>query len=353
MSTAPATSQGQNAAKPQGPQPVEQLFQLSMGFMMTAALGCVANLDIAGKLKDGPRSVAQLAAETGVKEAPLYRLLRALASVGVFSESAPRVFELTPVADPLRSDAKGSMRNMVRWFGTRLHFETYPEMMHSLKTGETVVEKVHNIGCFEYLEKDRETGDIFNDAMTDFSAVAIPAALEAYDFGYLNGKTLVDIAGGHGKVLTEILLKYPAMQGKLFDLEHVVNGAKPKIEALGLTARCGVCSGDFFKEVPQGDAYVMKHIIHDWNDAKATTILKNIHKASPADARVILIESVIAAGNTPHLAKWIDLEMLLIAGGMERTEEQFRALFAGAGFRVTRIVQTKSPMFVVEAVKAN
>jgi hypothetical protein len=212
---------------------------------------------------------------------------------------------------------------------------------------------VYGLSCFEYFEKNEAVGTIFNDAMTEFSAVVIPAALEVYDFGWLNGKTLVDIAGGHGKVLTEILVKYPEIRGKLFDLEHVVNGAKPRIESLGLTARCGVCHGDFFQAVPEGDAYIMKHIIHDWDEAKATTILKNIHKASAADARVILLECVIAAGNAPHFGKWLDLEMLMLPGGCERTEGGFRALFAGAGFRMTRIVETKSPLCVIEAVKAN
>jgi hypothetical protein len=357
MSAANAAVHGGGSAPSQatqtGVQPVEQLFQMGLGFMTTAALGCVAELEIAEKLKNGPKSVALLAAESGVKEEPLYRVLRALATAGVFEEQAPRTFALTPAADLLRRDAKGSMRNMMLFLATRIHFELAPEMMHSLKTGETVVEKVHNVSVFEYFEKDKLTGEIFNDAMTDFSAVVIPAALEAYDFNYLNGKTLIDIAGGHGKVLTEILVKYPEIRGKLFDREHVVNGAKPRIESLGLTGRCSVCSGDFFKEVPEADAYIMKHIIHDWDDAKATTILKNIHKASPADARVILLEGVIAPGNAPSVGKWLDLEMLLMPGGKERTEEEYRALFAGAGFRVTRIVQTKSPLSVIEAVKAS
>src|SRR5262249_15973726 len=357
MSAAPASAQGEgsaNTANPQkGPQPAEQLFQMAFGFMMTTALGCVAELEIAEKLKNGPKSVALLAAETGVKEEPLYRVLRALATAGVFEEQAVKTFALTPAADLLRHDAKGSMRNMVLFLATRIHFELAPEMMHSLKTGETVTEKVHNVSIFEYFEKDKITGDIFNDAMTDFSAVVIPAALEAYDFSYLNGKTLIDIAGGHGKVLTEILLKYPGIRGKLFDLEHVVNGAKPRIESLGLTGRCSVCSGDFFKEVPQADAYIMKHIINDWDDAKATTPLKNINKASAADARVMLLEGVIAPGNAPNVGKWLDLEMLLMPGGKERTEEEYCALFEGAGFRVTKFVPTKSPMFVIEAVKAN
>ncbi len=350
MSSAPTVNQGNaSPSTQQGPHAVEQLFQMGLGFMTTAALGCVAELEIADKLKNGPKSVAQLASDSGVKEEPLYRVLRAR----VFEEQAPKIFALTPAADLLRRDAKGSMRNMMLFLATRIHFELSPEMMHSLKTGETVVEKVHNVSVFEYFEKDKITGEIFNNAMTDFSAVVIPAALEAYDFSYLNGKTLIDIAGGHGKVLTEILVKHPEIRGKLFDLEHVVNGAKPRIESLGLTGRCSVCSGDFFKEVPQGDAYVMKNIIHDWDDAKATTILKNIHKASPADARVILLEGVIAPGNAPSVGKWLDLEMLLMPGGKERTEEEYRELFAGAGFRVTKFVPTKSPAFVIEAVKAH
>ena len=337
----------------QGPQPAEVLMQLALGYMATAALGSVAELDIAERLKNGPKNVAVLAAESGVKEEPLHRVMRALASLGIFTESGPRTFALTPAAELLRRDAKGSMHNLVRWFGCPMHFDTFSEMMHSLKTGETVVEKVYGVSCFDYFEKDKKTGDIFNDCMTEFSAALVPAALEAYDFSWANGKTLVDIAGGHGKVLTEILLKYPGIRGKLFDLEHVVNGAKPRIESLGLTTRCETCHGDFFKEVPSGDVYVMKHIIHDWDDAKATTILKNIHKASPADTRVVLLEGVIMPGNEPHFGKWLDLEMLLLPGGRERTEQEFRQLFADAGFRLTRVVPTKSPICVIEAAKAN
>ena len=345
MSSAPVQNQG--------PQPAEVLFQLALGYMSTAALNCVVELGIADRLKNGPRSVAVLAAETEVKEEPLYRVLRALASAGIFSEGEPRTFSLTPAAELLCTGRKESLRDMVYWLSNRVHFETFPEMMHSLKTGETVIEKTHGVSCFEYFEKNKKTGEIFNNAMTEFSAAVIPAALEAYDFGWLNGKTLVDIAGGHGKVLTEVLLKYPQIHGKLFDLEHVVTGAKPRIESLGLTGRCSTCHGDFFQAVPEGDAYIMKHIIHDWDDTKAATILKNIHSASPKDARVILLESVIAPGNAPHLGKWIDIEMLLLPGGRERNEEEYRALFAGAGFRVTRFVQTKSPLAVIEAVKAN
>jgi hypothetical protein len=337
----------------QGPQPAELLLQMALGFMATAALNTVIRLGIADQLKNGPRSTADLAAASGVKVDPLYRVLRALSSSGIFTETSPRLFALTPAAELLCTGRADSLRQMALWLSDRVHFETSPEMMHSLKTGETVVEKVHGVSCFDYFAKNKETGEIFNDAMTEFSAVVLPAALEAYDFSWLNGKTLVDVAGGHGKLLTAILEKYPAIRGKLFDLEHVVKGAARRIDLLGLAERCATCHGDFFQAVPGGDAYVMKHIIHDWDDLKATTILNNIHKASPAGVRVILLESVIAPGNAPHLGKWIDLEMLLLPGGRERSEEEFRSLFAGAGFRVTRFVPTKSPMMVIEAVKEN
>src|SRR5262249_15187025 len=168
MSAAPASSQGQGSAsggsQSQGPMPAEQLFQMAFGFMTTAALGCVAELEIAEKLKNGPKNVALLALESGVKEEPLYRVLRALATAGVFEEQSPKIFALTPAADLLRRDAKGSMRNMMLFLATRIHFELAPEMMHSLKTGETLVEKVHNVSCFEYLEKDKATSEVFNDA---------------------------------------------------------------------------------------------------------------------------------------------------------------------------------------------
>src|SRR5215831_12727026 len=186
MSAAPAAVQGQGSAEggaqtQQGPAPAAQLLQMALGFMATAALGCVVELEIADKLRNGPRGVAELAREAGVKEDALYRVMRALASAGIFEEGAARTFGLTRTAELLCNGVKGSLRDMVRWLATRIHFETYPEMMHSLKTGETVVEKVHNLSCFEYFERDQKTGEIFNDAMTEFSAAVIPAALEAYD----------------------------------------------------------------------------------------------------------------------------------------------------------------------------
>jgi hypothetical protein len=198
---------------------------------------------------------------------------------------------------------------------------------------------------------DAAFGTVFNDAMTSMSALAIPAALEAFDFGDI--RVLVDIAGGHGRVLTSILQRYPAMRGVLFDMEHVIAGAGPLIGAAGVADRCTTVSGNFFTAVPAGgDAYIMKHIIHDWDDDRSLTILRNIHRVLEGvpNGRVILLESVIQPGNVPDFGKLIDMEMLLIPGGRERTADEFGALFARAGFDVTRIVPTASPLSVIEAV---
>ncbi|MGH8459550.1 MAG: methyltransferase, partial [Nevskiales bacterium] len=203
---------------------------------------------------------------------------------------------------------------------------------------------------FDYFPTDREESEIFNAAMISMTAMVIPATLEAYDFSGIG--TLVDVAGGHGSVLTGILEKHPQMRGILFDLEHVVAGAKPRLERLGLAGRVQLASGDFFQSVPAGgDAFVMKHIIHDWDDARALTILQNCRKASPK-AKVILLEAVLPSGNDPHFGKLLDLEMLTLPGGRERTEDEFRSLFAKAGYRLARVVPTKSPLSVVEAAPA-
>jgi hypothetical protein len=177
--------------------------------------------------------------------------------------------------------------------------------------------------------------------------------LEAYDFSWLGGKVMVDVAGGHGYVLTEILNRYPDIRATLFDLHHVLEGAKPRIAAAGLDGRCRLEPGDFFKAVPAGNGYLMKHIIHDWDDRRALTILRNIHRASEPDARVVLIEAVLTPGNEPHFAKWLDIEMLLFPGGRERTADEFASLFEQAGFRLTNVVPTNSPLNVIEAERVS
>lgn len=323
--------------------------QLASGYMPSSALFAVTSLNIPDLLKAGPQPVSALAQKTGSHEDALYRLLRALSSVGVFHERPDRTFALTPVSELLC--AGHPEREMALWLSDPFHLHVYEEVAHSLRTGETVAEKIYGVACFDFLTQNKEVGDRFNRAMTGFSAMLIGAALEAYDFSWLAGKTLVDVAGGHGTVLTEILKKYPAVRGVLFDLEHVVAGAGPIIASQGVADRCTTAHGDFFKAVPEGDAYIMKHIIHDWNDDRATAILRSIHRAARPSARVILIESILAPANEPQFAKWIDMEMLLLPGGRERTAGEYDKLFAAGGFKLTRVVPTKSPISVIEAVR--
>jgi SAM-dependent methyltransferase len=327
--------------------------QFATGYMVSSALYGVLALSIPDLLQSGSKSAAELAVSTSSDEDALYRVMRALASIGLFKESPSRTFSLTPVSEPLCSGAQNSARDMVLWLTDPFHFRVYGELSHSIRTGETLPERIFGLSCFDYLGRDREVGDRFNNAMAGFSAMVIASALEEYDFGWLARKTIVDVAGGHGKVLMEILKKYPDARGILFDLEHVIAGSKTRIESEGLANRCAVAAGDFFKAVPEGDAYILKHIIHDWDDERASTILRNIHRASRPGSRVVLLEALLAPGNEPHFAKWIDIEMLVLPGGRERTEQEYRKLFADTGFKMTRVVHTKSPLSVIEAVREN
>jgi hypothetical protein len=338
-------------ASPSGLQPAEILLQIATGHFVASALYGVLSTGIPDLLKSGSKSVAELAVLAGVHEGALYRVMRALSAAGVFAENPVRTFSLSPLSELLCKDAQNSVRQMALWLTLPFHFEVYGELCHSLRTGETVSEKLYGLPCFDYLAQNKEINDIFNDAMTEFSANVVPAVLEACDFSSLSGNTLVDIAGGHGKVLTEILKKHPGVRGILFDLDHVVKGAVPRIESEGLSSRCSVAHGDFFKAVPSGNAYIMKHIIHDWDDAHALTILKNIHAAGAPGASLFLIEAVMAPGNEPHFAKVVDLEMMLLPGGCERTEQEYRDLLAQAGFKLTKIVKTKSPLDLIEAIR--
>ena len=325
------------------------VFQLATGYIASSALYAAARLRIADRLAEGPRPVEDLAAGGGVDEDALYRVLRSLSSLGVFEESSPRTFANNLASQTMRSGVPGSTRPMALWMADPFHFRVYADMMHSLGTGEPAVEKTVGMPVFEYLARDTALSEVFNNAMTAFSAFVVPAALEVYDFSGID--LLVDVAGGHGQLLMSILQKHPQMRGVLFDLDHVIAGAVPRLEQAGLSDRCTTATGDFFKAVPEGgDAYLMKHIIHDWDDAKALTILGNVKRAMKSGGRVILLESVLTPSNQPDFGKLIDLEMLLMPGGRERTADEFRALFDRAGFRVTRMVPTKSPLSVIEAV---
>lgn len=330
--------------------PMDIAMQMACGFIASSALNAVARLEIAELLSEAPMSVADLAKATSTSEDILYRVLRALATAGIFIEVSPRVFANSPASDLLRAGVPGSLHDMVLWICDSFHYDTYRDMMPTLRDGQTASEHIFHKPVFEVLFADPDRAKIFHNAMTSFSALVLPAVLDVYDFSGI-GK-LADIAGGHGYAITSILRNYPEMKGILFDLPQVVTGSKDRIEQMNLSDRLEVVGGDFFEDVPAADGYVMKHIIHDWDDERAITILKNCGKHLKPGGKVILIEAVIPPGNVPNQSKWIDIEMFMLPGGRERTEEEFRNLFERAGFRLTRIVPTRSPLSVVESQKA-
>jgi hypothetical protein len=316
--------------------------------MTSAALYVALELEIPDRLASGPQRVSDLARDAGVNEDGLYRVLRALASVGVFEERDARTFASNPPADLMRK-GETTLRDILLFLTDPFHFRVYAELMHSVVTGQPALEKVTGAKAFDHFATDPAENERFNNGMTSMSAAVIPAVLKAYDFSGID--RLVDVAGGHGMVLASVLRDYPRMRGVLFDLDHVVAGAPPLLDRAGVRDRCEVHAGDFFAAVPSGgDAYIMKNIIHDWDDDRAITILKNIAAVlrDRRDGRLILLEMVLQPGNAPDLGKLGDLEMLVMPGGRERTADEFKALFAGAGFELTRIVPTESPMCVVE-----
>ena len=327
--------------------PQAALLNMIVGFMSSQAIYVAAKLGIADLLKEGDRSVEELARETGTHERSLYRVMRALSSVGIFTEVDARRFALTPLAEPLRRDVPGSLRAMACFMSADWHISPWGDIMHSVETGETSFKHIFGQEYFPYIGKHPEAARVFDDAMTSLSAVAAPAIATAYDFSVFN--KIVDVAGGHGLLLSTILRAYPNLQGMLFDVPFVVEAARPLLAAQGVAERCELAAGDFFESVPMGgDAYLMKHIIHDWDDERALKILGNCQRAMKKDGKLLLVELVLPEGDAPSFGKFIDLEMLLFTGGCERTGEGYRDLLAEAGFELTRIVPTESPYSIIE-----
>jgi hypothetical protein len=352
--SSPLAEREPQATARQAPDPSQQLLQMATAYVPSAALWVAAELKIADLIGSGSKPVAELARHTKTNEDALFRILRLLAMTGIFSETEPRRFALTPPAELLLSDHPQSMRDTVAFLSDPLHFKVAGELLHSVRTGEPTIEHVTGKPVFEYFPTDAVEFERFHLAMTNLSAMAVSAALEAYDFS--SYKTIVDIGGGHGFAICSILKKYPQLQGVLFDMKDIVPGAQKRISDLALESRCRTEHGDFFKAVPEGgDVYFMKHILHDWTDEQATTILRNCHRAIDANpetkrtVKIVLLEFVVPPGNEPHASKIIDIEMLFFPGGRERMEQEWRELFAAAGFRLTRIVPTKSPFSVIEA----
>jgi hypothetical protein len=322
----------------------DQLNRLVGGYSYTQTIYVAAKLGIADLLKDGPRPVGELAKATGTNPRALHRLLRALASIGIFAEDQGG-FTLTPLAECLLDPSTKVMATMRGEF----QYRAWGELLYSVQTGESAFKKLHGKPIFDYFSENPDTGKLFDQAMTGVHGRETEAMLEAYDFTGI--KRLADIGGGNGSVITAILKKYPAMQGILFDLPGVVERAKANIEAAGLKGRCQVVAGNVFEGVPAGaDAYLMRHIIHDWDDDESLTILRNCRQAMSQGGKLLVVEGVVPHGNEPSISKFFDLAMMVLPGGMERTEEEYRQLFEAAGFRLTEIVPTRTWVNVIVGV---
>ena len=330
--------------------PPELMNRMLTGYWISQALYVAAKLGLADLLTSGPRSADDLAQATKTDAPSLYRLLRALASVGVFADDGSHRFSLTPLAECLRSDVPGSQRALAIMSGEE-HYRSWGDVLYSVQTGKPAFDKLYGMPVFEFLSKNPEQATVFDAAMVGVHGRETAAMTDAYDLSGV--AVLADIGGGNGSLLTTVLQKYPTMRGMLYDLPGVTERARANLRAAGLADRCQVIGGNFFESVPGGaDAYLMRHIIHDWDDDRASMILRNIHRALGKEGRLLVVEGVIPPGNDASFGKLLDLTMLVIPGGKERTEEEYRKLYEACGFRLTRIVPTRAEVSVIEGRKA-
>lgn len=340
--------EGQTAPAREIPPPI-QMLQIISGFWVARCVYVTAKLGIADLIKDAPKTAEELAEATGTHGPSLFRVLRALAGVGVITQDDKNRFGSTPLSQTLCS-GPGSMRAFAMTELGEEHYPAWGELLYSVRTGGIAFDKAFGEPCWEFFRKNPENAQIFNDAMSGMTAQANEAIHAVYDFAGIN--TIIDVGGGHGGLITGILKKNPSMRGILFDAPEVIEGARASLQKSDVADRVQLVGGDFFKTVPEGgDAIVMKWIIHDWNDEQSVAIMKNCRHALPENGKLILIEAVVPATSEPHFSKFIDLNMLVMTGGRERTEEEFRELYDASGFRLTRIVPTESPFSVIDGVK--
>jgi len=321
---------------------------MTTGYWLSQAIHTAAKLGVADQLAREPASAEELAARLGVHGPTLHRLLRTLASAGIFAEVESARFTLTPMGQLLRSDVPGSVRPFVLWAGHATTWAAWGELEASVRTGEAAFPTVHGTDVWSYYRERPELNALFDGAMAGMPKPLIDGVLAAYDFGAF--KSIVDVGGGKGQLLAAILGASPAARGTLFDQPQVIAGAAPLLAAANVADRVAVVGGDFFAEVPRGgDAYLLKMILHDWNDERAAKILATCRAAMAPGSKLVIVERVIPPGNGPHLAKHLDLMMLVFFGSKERTEPEFSALLAGAGFRLDAVRPAQFGLAVLEA----
>jgi O-methyltransferase domain/Dimerisation domain len=336
----------QPAAAHEPPPPV-QLLQLMNGYWITQSIAVAAELGLADHLAHGPATAEWLATAIGADAQALRRLLRALAMIGVLEEQAGGTFGLSSIGTFLRGDVPGSLRALARMRGSEWQWRSWRELGHSVRTGETALDHVYGKPLFEYFADSPADGAVFNEAMISHASQMHTAVAASYDFPAEG--TLVDVGAGHGTLVASILETRPGLAAVVFDLPSVVDGAAEWLGQRGLGDRCQFVAGDFFETVPEGgDVYALSHIVHDWDDATAIKLLQRCREAMSPEARLAVCEMVVPTGPEPHFSKLLDLEMLVNTGGQERTVEEYERLYAAAGFELTRVVPTPTPVSVIE-----
>ena len=333
---------------PELPPAPAQILQLAASRFLAKPLYVAARLGIADLVASGPLGVDELARRTETDEPSLYRVLRCLASVGIFRETEGRRFELTPPAQTLVT-GEGSTRPMVLWLCDPRLDHVWESFLWTVQTGRPAVEKAHGKPIFEWLGGDPDLAQVFNDAMTSNASVRYAAVVDACDFSGI--ERLVDVGGGHGALMARILNANPALQGAVYDIPSVIEGTTRRLAEWGLADRCQAIAGDMFREVPPADAHLMSSVLHDWDDERCRAILRNCHRAAPPRGRLLVVEMVATPANEPSFAKMIDMQMMALTGGRERMEDEYRELFRDAGYGLTRTLATRGPVSVLEGVR--
>ncbi len=330
--------------------PHAQLIQMGTASWVSAVVYAAAKLGLADQLATEPKNATELAGPMQLHASSLHRLMRTLAGLGILTERDAQRFALTSLGEALKTGAPGSARaTLIAFGGTFWH--GWEEILYSLETGYTGFDKAHGMPLFEYLSQHPADASYFNEAMIGFHGDEPLAVAQAYDF--LRFKNVVDVGGGTGNLLSAILSSHAGLRGVLFDRPYVVLEAPSLLKARGVEDRVMIEAGDFFETVPSGgDAYLLSHVIHDWNEDRCLTILGHCRKAIKPDGRLLIVEMVLPAGDTPHPGKVLDMVMLVFPGGQERTEAEYASLLGKAGFRLSRVVPTASAVSVVEAVPA-
>ncbi len=335
--------------KKDAPSPQAVLTRMAHGFCEAKALQVAAELGIADLIAEEPKTADQLSKILGVHSDSLYRLLRALASLGIFKEITDSHFENTPLSEAIRADVPGSVKDFVIHAPFDGFVLAWTKFMDVVRTGKPSFKDVNGCDQWEYFQKHRESAERFNKGIAARTSQVTYALLKSYDFSQF--KTLIDVGGGLGTVLASILNKFPQLHGCLYDQSSVIEGAKSFLEAQGVISRCNLISGDFFESVPKDfDAYLMKSITHDWEDEKALAILKNCRASINKNGKLLIIDAVISRDNAPHPGKWKDLMMLVVYGSRERTEQEFQNLLRESGFELKQVIALPIPDALIEAV---